>query len=85
MKMQLLDNKLYCLFRTSNSLLHVQYIMKPKEESLYYEISSYAEKEPTKTAHDKNARLEVESYRLLSVQSSMLKRDDALPSGATKK
>ena len=85
MQMHMVDNKLYCLFKTSGSLLHAQYELKIKERAIHYEISTYVEKNSLKTAHENNTELEVDSYQLISVQSAVLREEPAVPKGATKK
>lgn len=71
MKMTLIDNKLFCLFKTGQSLLHVTY--ERQGEFLNYTITSYQEKEPLKTEHEKSKQLTVDSYKLVSVQSAQMK------------
>jgi hypothetical protein len=85
MQMHKIENKLYCLFKVSNSLLHVSYELNVKEGTIRYEISSYTEKEPLKTGLGKEATSLVDSYQLMSVQSALLKREDASPKGSSKK
>jgi len=85
MQMQRHENKLLCLFKVSKSLLHVEYELKPKEGVIHYQISTYQEKDPLVTSHEKNAQIGVDSYRLLSVQSAVLKYVDTSKSGASRK
>jgi hypothetical protein len=72
MQERLLGNKLYCLFRVSNSLLHTKHELVG--DVIHYEISTFAEKEPLKTAFEKNQQIAVDSWQLLSIQSAELKR-----------
>ncbi|MFT3879247.1 MAG: hypothetical protein QM703_06255 [Gemmatales bacterium] len=85
MQMHKIENKLYCLFKVSNSLLHVEYELRPKEGVILYKISTYQEKDPLITSHEKNAQLSVDSYRLISVQSAVLKPAEMNKPGASKK
>ena len=71
MKMTMIDNKLFCLFKTGQSLLHVTY--ERQGEFLNYTITSYQEKDSLKTEHEKSKQLTVDSYKLLSVQSAQMK------------
>lgn len=72
MKERLLGNQLFCLFRVSNSLLHVKHELRG--DVIHYEISTFSEKEPLKTAFEKDSKLAVDSWTLISVQSAELKR-----------
>ncbi len=72
MQERLLGNQLYCLFRVSNSLLHVKHELRG--DVIHYEITTFSEKEPLKTAFEKDVKLAVDSWQLLSVQRAELKR-----------
>jgi len=72
MQERLLGNQLYCLFRVSNALLHVKHELRG--DVILYEITSFSEKEPLKTAFEKNPQLAVDSWTLMSVQRAELKR-----------
>lgn len=72
MRMKLLGNQLFCLFKVSQSLLHVKYALKG--DVIHYEISSYQMKEALKTGFNKDASISVDSYQLLNVQSAELTR-----------
>jgi hypothetical protein len=84
MQLQKIENKLYCLFKVSNSLLHVEYEIRPKDAMIHYQISTFQEKEPLTTGHEKNPQIGVDSYRLMSVQSAILKRVASTKPGASK-
>lgn len=73
MQMCLQDDTLYCLFKTGSSFLQVKYELKVKQETILYEITTFAEKDPLNTAVEKNTKLSVDSYRLLGVQSAVLR------------
>lgn len=85
MQMHKIENKLYCLFKVSGSLLHVEYEIRPKDGTIHYQISTFQEKGPLVTSHEKNSQLGVDSYRLVSVQSAVLKHVDKTTPGASKK
>lgn len=85
MQMHRNGNKLLCLFKVSNSLLHVEYEMKPKEAVIHYQINTYQEKNPLVTTHEKNPQIVVDSYRLLNVQTAILKHVEKTSPGALKK
>ncbi|HQR09410.1 MAG TPA: hypothetical protein PLN21_21490 [Gemmatales bacterium] len=85
MQMHRSENKLLCLFKISNSLLHVEYEIKPKDRVIHYQISTFQEKDPLTTSHEKNPQIGVDSYRLLSIQSAILKPVDTSKPGASKK
>lgn len=85
MQMRKIENKLYCLFKVSNSLLHVEYEIKPREAVIQYQITTYLEKDPLSTSHEKNSQISVDSYRLVSVQSAQLKLVETSRPGVSKK
>ncbi len=72
MQERLLGNQLYCLFRVSNALLHVKHELRG--DVIHYEITTFSEKELLKTAFEKDSKIVVDSWQLLSVQSAELKR-----------
>lgn len=72
MQERLLGNKLYCLFRVSNTLLHTKHELVG--DVIHYEITSFTEKDPLKTTFQKNDKITVDSWQLMSVQSAELKR-----------
>lgn len=74
MQMCLQDESLYCLFKTGNSYLQVKYELKAEENIILYEISTFEDKDPLMTALERDKKFAVDSYRLMGVQSGVLRK-----------
>lgn len=72
MKERLLGNQLFCLFKVSNSLIHVKHELRG--DVMHYDLTTYQEKDILQTSHEKNKSISVDSYQLVSQQAGELRR-----------